>query len=140
MKIEKEVVFKPNHKPIILILIFCFIGIIILKQFAKLDDGFIYGLGSMLIILTLIYFYKQTQYDFEIKINQHLLSYKNDKKVFDLKRIESFYTVIQTNRTPAKLVISYNGKEEVLLLENFKKSKLERVSQVLNERIKEVRV
>lgn len=140
MKIEKEVVFKPNHKPIILILIICLFGIIILKQFTEIADEVVYGLGSMVVILALVYFYKQTQYDFVIKINQHSLSYKNDKKVFDLKRIESFYTVVQINRTPAKLVVSYEGNEELLLLENFNKSTLERLSLVLNERINEVRL
>lgn len=137
MKSEKEVVFKPNHKPIIAILIICLIGIIILKQFRGIDDVFFYGLGSTVVILMLIQFYKQTQYDFILKINQHELSFKNDKKTFKLKDIQSFYTTPKVYNQPSKLNIEHKGIMEILILENFNRAKLNKVSQILTEKIRE---
>ncbi|WP_191858533.1 hypothetical protein [Hanstruepera ponticola] len=138
MKSEKEVSFKSNHKPLITILLFCLLVIILLKQFNEIEDVFFYGIGSTIVVLLLIQIYKQTQYDFTIKINQQELSYKNDKKVFDLKRIESFYIVPQVNKNPPKLIVSYRGKEELLLLENFSKKRLKEVSESLTKKIDEL--
>lgn len=138
MKFEKEVVFKPNHKLKIAVLIISLIGCFFLKLLSTIDNKVIYGIGILTISLLLMEIYKQSQYDFILKINQHVLSYKNDKKIFKLKEIESFYIVPQTYHTPPKLMVSHKGKMELLLLENYNKLKLKEVSRVLNEKIGEL--
>lgn len=135
MKFESVVIFKPNHKIKIIIWSIFLIGVFVLKQFNRLDDIMIYGLGSLALFLLLMEIYKQTQYDFILKIDKEILSYKNDKKIIKLKEIQDFHTLPQMYNLPPRLMITINGKTEAIQLENFNKSKMSRISEVLSERI-----
>ena len=131
--IERETIFKSSLKWNVLIYLGLLCGLFYLHKSESYDLKMTLIIASVFSALIVYDLYKIYRYKYILKINNELISYKDDKTLIYWGDVMSYFTVPGIQNTPSKLIINTIEKEHELLLESFGKIKLDRILDVLNE-------
>ncbi|MFH4965988.1 hypothetical protein V8G69_13380 [Gaetbulibacter sp. M235] len=131
--ILRETIFKSTLKWNILIYLILMIGLFYMCLAGKYNLKNSLILASVFLVLIGLDLYKIYKYKFILKINDTLISYKDDKILVYWKDIVSYFTIPGIQYNPSKLIINTVDGTHELLLENYGKIKLDKVLDVLNE-------
>ena len=89
-----------------------------------------YVFGGVLIFLLISDILKQSK-KYVLKINDDLVSYKDDKKKYRWNEIQSFNGEFDLGGISTKIIITTKNGSESLHLENYNKRKVEKVLEAL---------
>lgn len=131
--ILRETIFKSTLKWNILIYLILMIGLFYMYLTGKYNLKGTIILASVFLVLIGLDLYKIFKYKFILRINDTLISYKDDKILVYWKDIVSYFTIPGIQYNPSKLIINTVDGTHELLLENYGKIKLDKVLDVLNE-------
>lgn len=131
--ISKETIFKSGLGWNIAIYSVLSIASVFLYFFGNYNLRFTLIIQSVLLFLIGVDIYKMLKHKYILKINDTLISYKDDKSVIYWKDIAHFITIPGIGYNPSKLIISTENENLELTLENYGSIKLSRVIDVLNE-------
>ena len=131
--IPKETIFKSGLGWNIALISALSIALIFMYFLGNYNLRFILIVQSVFLFLIGVDIYKILKYKYILKINDTLISYKDDKSVIYWKDIAHYNTIPGIGYNPSKLIILTGNENLELTLENYGSIKLSRVIDVLNE-------
>ena len=128
---DRESIFKPAHKLNILIY-FIILGMILCLGYTNYwNINMVYIMSTLFTILIISEILSQSK-NFILKINNKLISYKDDKKIIKWENVTRFEAELGFFNNPSKIIIYTHENSETLLLKNYNKNNLAKVVIALN--------
>jgi len=131
--ISKETIFKNGSKANIVVSILLIGGMFYLYESGEYNIKSVSIIGGVLMLFIGFDLYKRFKYNFVLKIDSKLISYKDDKTIIYWKDIISYNTIPGIQHNPSKLIINTKDENYELKLENYGTIKLGKIIDVLNE-------
>jgi hypothetical protein len=132
--ISNETIFRTQNTLTIIIFSVLLIGIYYLYHIGEYKGKFVLVFGIIGLSAIVNEFYKKYKYKFVLKINNELISYKDDKEIIywkDILHFDGIPGIHQNN--PSKLVFETSQETYTLILDGFGKIRLDKVINILNE-------